>query len=84
MTGSAVAGRSDTVRVVPVQIGPASPDRPGNPDRALTLLADWAPWPMIIAADLDPGRVGRDRRRQWIYRNRRPEPYGSVAATGRS
>ena len=39
---------------------------------------------VVIAADLDPGRVDRDRRRQWIYRDRRPELYGSVAATRRS
>ncbi len=39
---------------------------------------------VVAAADLDPGRVDRDRRRQWIYRDRRPELYGLVAETRRS
>jgi beta-ureidopropionase len=39
---------------------------------------------VVVAADLDPGRVDQDRRRQWIYRDRRPELYGLVAETRRS
>jgi beta-ureidopropionase len=38
---------------------------------------------VVIGADLDLGRVDGDRRRQWIYRDRRPELYGPVAAPRR-
>jgi N-carbamoylputrescine amidase len=48
----------------------------------LSEAAEGAP-DAVIAADLDPGSVDDDRRRQWIYRDRRPELYARVAATGR-
>jgi N-carbamoylputrescine amidase len=39
---------------------------------------------VVVSADVDLDRVTADRRRLWVYRDRRPELYGLVADTGRS
>jgi predicted amidohydrolase len=35
----------------------------------------------VVVAEADLGRIGAERRRLWVYRDRRPELYGLVAAT---
>jgi N-carbamoylputrescine amidase len=49
----------------------------------LAEAAEGAP-DVTVAADLDLTRIDRDRRRQWIYRDRRPELYGLVAQGGQA